>query len=206
MALCSPSCWCKLIGARGDAHTIILVGIALNAFLGAIIAATIANAVNAEDARSAMFWLNGDLTGRTMRDLGFAALPMLAGALYLLFTARDLNLLASGEAIAHTSGLNVTRTRHLILGAAALTTAAGVSITGVIAFIGLVIPHCVRLAWGADHRLLLPASALLGASGLLLADIAARMLWQPVALQTGTVTALVGAPFLLYLVLKRKST
>jgi hemin transport system permease hmuU len=192
----------QIVGGRGSSHTILLVGIALNAFLGAIIAAVIANAVNAEDARSAMFWLNGDLTGRTLSDIALVAVPLVVGMIGVMVYTRELNLLVVGEAIAHTSGIRVERTRQIVLFAAALTTAAGVAITGIISFVGLVVPHVVRLVWGSDHRLVLPTSALLGGTGLLLADLAARIIWQPVALQTGTVTALVGAPFLLVLVIR----
>ncbi|GAB3818952.1 iron ABC transporter permease [Tessaracoccus terricola] len=191
------------LGAGGNSTaSLLLVGIALNAFLGAIISAVVANAVNAEDARSAMFWLNGDLTGRTLDDLRLAILPLVLGVAVILFHARDLNLLALGDATAQTSGMNVRRVKHVVLAAAALATAAGVAVTGVISFVGLVVPHLVRLLWGGDHRILLPASALLGGIFLLGADTAARLVLQPVALQTGTVTALLGAPFLLVLVVR----
>ncbi|MCQ9370898.1 iron ABC transporter permease [Corynebacterium sp. 35RC1] len=192
----------QAIAARGSSHTILLVGVALNAFLGAVIAAVIANAVDAEDARSAMFWLNGDLTGTTMADIKLVILPLLLGMIVVGLHARELNLLAAGEAIAHTSGMQVGRTKQIVLFAAALTTASGVAITGIIAFVGLVVPHLVRLLWGSDHRLLLPASALLGGVLLVCADVTARLVWQPVALQTGVVTALFGAPFLLFLVIR----
>lgn len=193
------------LGAGGNSTaSLLLVGIALNAFLGAIISAVVANAVNAEDARSAMFWLNGDLTGLTLDDLRLAILPLVLGVAVILFHARDLNLLALGDATAQTSGMNVRRVKHVVLAAAALATAAGVAVTGVISFVGLVVPHLVRLLWGGDHRLLLPASALLGGIFLLGADTAARLVLQPVALQTGTVTALLGAPFLLVLVLRAR--
>lgn len=185
----------------GSTSSLLLVGIALNAFLGAIISATVANAEDAEDARSAMFWLNGNLTGRTMQDVGMSLAPMLIGVAIVLLCSRDLNLLSLGEATAATSGMNVGRTKHIILAGAALATGAGVAITGVISFVGLVVPHVVRLIWGSDHRFLLPASALMGAIFLLVADTAARMLFNPIVLQTGTVTAIIGAPFLLCLVL-----
>lgn len=191
------------LGSRGTSTaSLLLVGIALNAFLGAVISASIANAVNAEDARSAMFWLNGDLTGRTMADVRLAVLPLLLGVAVILFHARDLNLLALGDATAQTSGMDVRRVKHVVLAAAALATSAGVAVTGVISFVGLVVPHLIRLIWGSDHRFLLPASALAGAVFLIVADTAARMLFSPVVLQTGTVTALVGAPCLLFLVLR----
>lgn len=182
--------------------SLLLIGIALNAFLGAVISAIVANAADAERARSAMFWLNGDFTGMTLQDVGLVIIPLLLGIAVVIAHTRALNLLAAGDATAATSGLNVTRTRQIILAAAALTTAAGVAITGIISFVGLVVPHIVRLIWGDDHRFLLPASALLGGIGLVLADTAARTLWQPISLQTGTVTALIGAPFLLFLVIK----
>lgn len=127
--------------------------------------------------------------------------PLLIGVAIVLLCSRDLNLLSLGEATAATSGMNVGRTKHIILAGAALATGAGVAITGVISFVGLVVPHVVRLIWGSDHRFLLPASALIGAIFLLVADTAARMLFNPIVLQTGTVTAIIGAPFLLCLVL-----
>lgn len=95
------------------------------------------------------------------------------------------------------------RVSQLVLAAAALTTAAGVAITGIIAFVGLVVPHLVRLMFRSDHAFLLPASFFLGGTFLVVADTCARMIFNPVVLQTGTVTALVGAPFLLYLVMRR---
>lgn len=187
---------------RGSTASLLLVGIALNAFLGAFINAVVVNASDAEDARSAMFWLSGDLTGRSMADVELIALPILIGSVVILLHSRDLNLLALGDATAQTSGMDVRRTKHIVLAAAALATAAGVAVTGIISFVGLVVPHLVRLIWGSDHRFLLPASALLGASFLLSADTTARLLFEPVTLQTGTVTAFAGAPFLLFLVLR----
>lgn len=195
-----------LIGFAHRSHspaTLLLVGMALNAFLGAVIAAVIANAVNAEDARSAMFWLNGDLTGRTMADVATAIIPMVVGAGVVVVYARELNMLSLGEAAAQTSGVNVSRVSQLVLVAAALTTAAGVAITGIIAFVGLVVPHLVRLLIRSDHTVVLPASFLLGGIFLTVADTAARMIFNPVVLQTGTITALIGAPFLLFLVIRR---
>jgi iron complex transport system permease protein len=172
--------------------------------LGAIVAAALANARNPDDVRSVIFWLNGDLTGRTMHDVQLAVVPICAAIITVLFFGRDLNLLLLGEAIAQSSGVNVPVVRQTLLVLAALMTAAAVSITGVISFVGLVVPHAVRLVLGSDHRLLVPASALTGAIFLLVADVGARLLLQPVVLQTGTITALIGAPVLLALILRRK--
>ena len=198
----------QTVGYRGRGRstaTLLLVGMSLNAFLGAVIAAAIANASNPEDARSAMFWLNGDLTGRTMGDVALAVIPLLIGVAGVLLFARELNMLTLGEATAQASGVNVRRISQLVLTSAALATAAGVAITGVISFVGLVVPHLIRLMFRGGHGFLLPASFLLGGIFLTAADTAARLIFNPVVLQTGTITALIGAPFLLFLVLKGRN-
>lgn len=185
--------------------TLLLVGIALNAFLGAVIAALIANAPNSDDARSAYFWLNGDMTGVTMDDVTISVIPLIVGVVGVVIFSRELNMMALGEATAQSSGVAVRRVSHLVLAFAALATAAGVAVVGIISFVGLVVPHLVRLVAGPDHRFLLPASFFLGSVFLVTADTAARMLFDPVVLQTGTITALIGAPFLLVLVLRTRA-
>lgn len=190
--------------ASRSTASLLLVGMALNSFLGAITAALIANAPDEENARSAMFWLNGDLTGRTMADVWMVVAPLMIGVSGVLFFARELNMLALGEATAQSAGVNVRLVSNLVLAFAALATASGVAATGIIAFVGLVVPHLVRLVFGADHTFLLPASFLVGAIFLTSADTAARMIFNPVVLQTGTITSLIGAPFLLFLVLRKK--
>lgn len=188
-------------GARSTA-TVLLIGVAMNAFLGAITAALIANARNSEDSRSAMIWLNGDLAGRSMDDLAMVALPLFIGVLVVVVNARELDMLSLGTATAQSSGVDVRVVTQLILGGAALATAAGVAATGVISFVGLVVPHLVRLTIGSRHAVLLPACFLAGGVTLVLADTLARMILTPVVLQTGTITALLGAPFLVVLVLR----
>ncbi|MEX3505664.1 FecCD family ABC transporter permease [Corynebacterium sp. LK2510] len=192
----------QAVGSRGSNATLLLVGVALNSFLGAVIAAMVANARDSEDARSAMFWLNGDLTGSTFANVALVVGPVLLGSAGVVIHARELNLFALGEATAQSSGVAVKRVSHTVLACAALATAGAVATTGVISFVGLVVPHLIRLVAGADHRFLLPASFLVGASFLIVADTAARMLFNPVILQTGVITALIGAPFLLFLVLR----
>lgn len=190
------------MAGRGVA-TILLVGVALNSFLGAIIAAIVANAPNAEQARSAMFWLNGDLTGRTMDDVALVIVPILVGAVGVVVFYRELNMLSLGEDTAQSSGVAVKKVSHVVLGFGALATAGAVATCGVISFVGLVVPHLIRLVAGANHKFLLPASFLVGAIFLIVADTCARMIFDPITLQTGVVTALVGAPFLLFLVMRR---
>ena len=191
-------------GARGGGGaTLLLVGIALNAFLGAVISVAIANAPTSDDAMQAVFWLNGDLTAANWRDVGLAVAPIVIGLAVLLAAVPELNLFLLGDEQAATTGVRTVRTRQVLLALAALVTAAGVAVTGIIAFVGLVVPHLVRLVLGPDHRILLPVSMAVGAIFLALADLVARNLLDPVVLQTGTVTAFIGAPVLLVLVLRR---
>ncbi|WP_202637707.1 FecCD family ABC transporter permease [Bailinhaonella thermotolerans] len=190
------------IGAmsRGPA-TVLLAGIALNALLGALVSALVANAPDEQSLRGVVFWLQGDLDARTWEHVRLVLWPVLAGVAVTLVFSRDLNVMLLGDDAARAGGVDVTRTRHALLLLASLLTGVAVSVSGVIGFVGLVAPHVIRLALGADHRLLLPASALLGAVFLVLADTVARMTLAPVTLQTGVVTAFVGAPVFLLLVL-----
>lgn len=204
-ALCAVAIVHAIAGARGGAGaTLLLVGIAVNAFLGAVISAVIANAPSSDSAKQALFWLNGDLSGTTWPDVRAAILPMLLGSVVLLAFLRDLNLLLLGDEQAASTGMNVTRIRQVLLACAALVTAGSVAVTGVISFVGLVVPHAVRLVVGNDHRRLVPLSMAFGSVFLAAADVVARNILQPVVLQTGTVTALVGAPVLLYLVTRSR--
>lgn len=187
----------------GSGATLLLVGIALNAFLGAVISATIANAPHSDDAQQAMFWLNGDLTASNWQDIALAVGPITVGTVILMMLIPELNLFLLGEEQAAATGMRTVWIRQLLLALAALVTAAGVAVTGVISFVGLVVPHLIRLAIGPDHRSLLPISMCLGAVFLILADLVARSLFSPVALQTGTVTAFLGAPALLALILRQ---
>jgi len=186
--------------ARGLA-TVLLVGIALNALLGAVVSALVANAPDERALRGIVFWLQGDLDARTWEHVQLVLAPVLAGIAATALLARDLNVMLLGDDAARTGGVDVPRTRGVLLALASLLTGVAVAVSGVIGFVGLVAPHVIRLLASPDHRLLLPASALLGAAFLVTADTAARLLIAPLALQTGVVTALVGAPAFLGLVL-----
>ncbi|WP_456286562.1 iron ABC transporter permease [Microbacterium sp. JZ70] len=190
--------------AGGAPTTLVLVGIAFNALLGAVVAALLANASDTSAVQRALFWLNGDLTARTWGDAGVAAAPILVCTAVLCCAGAVLDLLSLSEEQAAATGVPAVAARQALLATAALATAAAVAVTGVISFVGLVVPHLVRLVVGGPHRRLLPLSAAAGAVFLVVADSAARLLFDPVVLQTGTVTALVGAPVLLLLVVRRR--
>jgi iron complex transport system permease protein len=186
-------------GGRTEVTTLLLVGLAVNALLGALTSFLTFRATDPQ-LRSIVFWLMGGMGAGTWPTLGMAV-PFLAVALLLLpRLGRPLNLLALGEGEAGHLGLDTERLRLAAIALAALATGAGVAVAGMIGFVGLVTPHLLRLAIGPDHRMLLPASALGGATLLVLADLAARMAVRPAELPLGVVTATAGAPFFLYLI------
>lgn len=189
---------------RNSIATLVLVGLAITAFLGGVVSAFVANARNEQEIRSIMFWLQGGLEARTWEHVRLALAPILIGVTGIVALGRDLNLLLLGEDLATSAGVAVRPVRWAVLGLAALVTGAAVAVTGVISFVGLVIPHALRLIIGTDNRMLLPASALGGAAFLVTCDTVARMAFQPVTLQVGVVTSLVGGPLFLLLVLRSR--
>ncbi|MBA4242976.1 iron chelate uptake ABC transporter family permease subunit [Ectopseudomonas mendocina] len=195
------------LGRRdGQTHvaTMLLAGIALTALAGAAIGLF---TYLADDAtlRTLTFWNLGSLNGASYARLWPLLLATLAVALWLPRRARALNALLLGESEARHLGFDVERLKRELVLCTALGVGAAVAAAGLIGFIGLVVPHLMRLLVGPDHRLLLPASALAGASLLLLADLAARLALAPAELPIGIVTALIGAPFFLYLLVRGRS-
>ena len=185
-------------GAALDTRVLLLAGVVVAAFFNAVILLLLTFA-DLEAFRAAMFWMMGSHANATWQGVAAAGGYLLAGALVLLALARPLNLLAIGEETAAHLGTHVERTKLLAYAAASLLAAGGVAVSGVIGFVGLVVPHVVRLLWGGDHRALLPASALLGASFLVLTDLVARLVVRPTELPIGVVTAFVGVPFFVWL-------
>ncbi|KAB0548176.1 iron ABC transporter permease [Pseudomonas argentinensis] len=184
--------------------TMLLAGIALNALAFACIGLF---TYLADDAtlRTLTFWNLGSLNGASYARLWPLLLVTLAVALWLPRRAQALNALLLGESEARHLGVAVERLKRELVFCTALGVGAAVAAAGMIGFIGLVVPHLVRLLVGPDHRVLLPASALAGASLLLLADLFARLILAPAELPIGIVTALIGAPFFLYLLLQGRT-
>ena len=187
--------------ARMDTRVLILSGVIIGAFFNAIILLMLTLA-DVESFRSAIFWMMGSLTGAEWASTGLLAVLLVPGALVLLSLARAFNLLSRGEEVAHYLGASVHRVKLTAYLAASLMVGAAVAAGGVIGFVGLIVPHAVRLAWGNDHRLLLPASALAGSAFLLLADTVARLVVAPAELPTGVVTAVVGVPLFVALLMR----
>ncbi|MFJ3820911.1 FecCD family ABC transporter permease [Streptomyces nodosus] len=185
-------------GGRTEVVTLILTGIAVNAFAGALIGLFLFFADTAAVNQIA-FWQLGSLSQATWPKV-LAVLPCAVLGLALApWYARRLDLLALGERPARHLGVEVERLRMVLVLVIALLTAAAVSVSGIIGFVGLVVPHLLRMVAGPGHRLLLPGSALLGALVLLAADLAARTAAAPAELPLGVLTALVGSPFFFWL-------
>ena len=187
-------------GGRTPVATLLLAGVAVQALLGAVVSLLLL--LSGENLREAIYWLMGHLHRSAWDDVAVAAPIVLGGFLLLLPYVRELNVLLLGEEDAHAVGVDVERTKLLLLAGASLVTAVAVSVAGVIGFVGLIVPHAVRLVVGPDHRVLLPASAFAGAAFLVATDTIARV--GAAELPVGIVTAFLGAPFFLYLLRDRE--
>ena len=187
-------------GGRTPVATLLLAGVAVQAFLGALISYMLVH--SGDSLRQAVIWMMGHLHATNWADVQFALPFAIVGVAVLGAFSRDMNVLLLGEEEAHQLGVNVERTKLLLLVIATIVTAAGVAVAGVIGFVGLVVPHMMRLIVGPDHRILLPTSALAGASFLVVADTLARA--GPAEVPVGIVTAAVGAPFFLFLLKRRE--
>lgn len=194
-----------LSGSSAERRTdrILLSGVIVNAFFSALIMFLVAVA-GSERLQGVIFWLMGDLGMAEKRDILLASLLMIAGFIVMFLHARELNIMLAGEDTALQLGINVKKTRMTLLLAASLLTAGAVSMSGIIGFVGLLIPHIARMLFGSDNRLLLPASLLFGAAFLIVADAIARTVIAPSELPVGVITALCGAPYFAYLMKRSK--
>ena len=188
---------------RGLSTTVLLLaGVTMTAFFSAL-TLSVQYMTDFADAFRTVRWLMGAL------DVGgygpvIAALPLLAASAAMVATLpRPLDLISLGADSASARGVNVERAERLALVSASLVTGAAVSISGPVAFVGLVVPHMVRLVVGSDHRLVLPASALFGATFLIGCDLIARTMFSPIELPVGIITAVIGGPFFLWLLVRR---
>lgn len=190
---------------RTSVTTLLLAGIAINALCGAG-TGLLTYLADDQQLRTLTFWSMGSLGGATWPAVGTAALFIAVPLLALPLLARTLNALLLGEAEAGHLGIAVQQMQRIIVALAALAVGAAVAVSGIIGFVGLVVPHLLRLALGPDHGFLLPGSALLGGALLLLADLLARTLVTPAELPIGILTALLGGPFFLALLLRWRRT
>ena len=192
------------VGGRFSMATLLLAGVAVNAFLGAVVSAIIIMLPDNEALREILFWLAGGLDSRSWEHVRISAPLILGGVAVIVLMSRDLNLMMLGDDEARSMGVRVGLARPALLAAAALATGAAVAVSGTIAFVGLVTPHVIRLVLGPDHRVLVPMSAAGGAVFVIVADTVARTIVQPAEFRVGVLTAFVGAPFFILLLIKNK--
>jgi len=182
-----------------------LAGVIFNSFAASLVT-VLKTLVAPETAQQLLFWLTGSIGYESGRTLLFAAIGTLLPTALLSTQGHALNLLALGDEGAASLGVDVARLRNTVFFASSVVVGIAVSLTGLVAFVGLLVPHLLRLAFGADHRLLIPASALGGAIFLVAADLGARLLFPLLGteLPAGALTALAGGPFFLFLFLRRQ--
>ena len=188
---------------RVPTETLLLAGIAVGFFLHAVVS-FLKLIASHEALRDVVLWLMGSFASSGWKDAAIAAPPIFIGCAVLMLLSQELNALQFGEETAMHLGMEVETVKRILLVAAALVTAVSVAVSGIIGFVGLVVPHIVRLLTGGDHRTLLPVSALSGGIFLLIADTAARTLNGPAEIPVGIITAAVGAPWFIYLLRRRK--
>jgi iron complex transport system permease protein len=190
------------VGKTLPMTTLILAGVALGALWGSIVSYLIIT--SGEKMHGIIFWLMGSFSLSDWSEVTIVLPYVLVGVVVILLYSRSLNIMQLDEEQAQQLGINVEKVKVILLAAATLVTAAAVSFVGTIGFVGIIIPHAVRLIWGPDYRFLLPLSVLTGAVFLIIADLVARTVLAPTEIPVGVITAICGAPFFLYLLRRRK--
>lgn len=190
------------MGGQNSAVRLLMAGIAVSAILSAVTSLIIFSAPNEHGIRTVLFWISGSLAGAKWEYLSIPAMVVLLGMFIMTAQYRSLNAMLMGEESAGTLGVDTARFRKLLLVITALLTGVIVAISGAIGFVGLMMPHIVRVIVGSDHRRVLPVSALLGAIFLIWADVFARLSFAPEELPIGIITSLCGGPFFIWLMLR----
>ncbi len=194
----------SLVRGRVEPYTQILIGVIFNTVAASLI--LVINAlVDLVRAQSIVFWLMGGIAIHTYAVIGIVALFIAVGAVILIREAPTLNLLALGDDAAEQLGVDIAASRRRVFAASSLLVGAAVSLTGVITFVGLIVPHVLRRIFGSDSRMLVPVSLVGGAAFLALCDLLARTVVAPSELPVGAITALAGGPFFIYLLRRRSS-
>jgi iron complex transport system permease protein len=188
------------VGGRILVSTLLLSGIAVSSFFSAIV--TIVTYYSGDRLGQIIFWIMGSFSSRTWHHVSIVLPYFLISLFVFIILSRDMNILVLGEETAQYLGINVEMVKGILLVSATLTTAASVSVTGIIGFVGLIIPHITRLLVGPDHRVLIPASALVGGIFMVLTDTISRTILTH-EIPVGIITSLLGAPFFIYLLKNR---
>ncbi|MTI46988.1 MAG: iron chelate uptake ABC transporter family permease subunit [Firmicutes bacterium] len=183
---------------------LLLSGIAIGQFFTAIMSFIMV--IHSNDLDKIIYWTLGSFSGKGWDQLISVAAPIIISIVVLNFFARDLNAMLTGEETAQNLGIEVEKVKLIILIIGAFLTAMAVSVSGIIGFVGLIIPHIVRLIVGSDHRILMPASAMVGGIFMIFADTLARTMISPTEIPVGIITAMFGGPFFIYLLRKKRKS
>lgn len=183
--------------------TLLLSGIALNFLLQSGLSMIMV--FNREQIERIVFWTMGSMSTASWSQVGILLIPVLMGVAFFRIFARDLNIMLMGEDVAQSLGIHVEKVRIILLMTASAVTAAAVSVSGIIGFVGLIVPHAVRMIIGPDHRQLIPFSILTGGVFLLVADTVARTVFAPSEIPIGVMTAFIGSPYFIYLLQRGKA-
>lgn len=194
----------KLVDRSMKMETIILTGIIFSSFLGSIISLMIA--LTGEELRQIIGWLLGSVSMRGWDYVNMALPFMVIGSILMWLSRRELNAMLFGEDRAKHLGVNVKQRKMMILIGGSMVTGAAVAVSGTIGFVGLVVPHIVRLLWGADHRHVLPLSLINGATLLIVCDLVSRTIISPTELPIGVITAFIGAPVFAFIFFNQRRT
>ena len=191
-------------GGKTPVNTLLLAGIAVTSLLSACSSLLLSlNIVNWQIAQEIVFWMMGGLDARSWTHVWLCAPFVVLGVIAAMFQARDLDLIQQGEETALSLGVDVESSKRFLALTAAMLTGAAVAVSGMIGFVGLVVPHAVRLLIGPSNRALIPASAVAGAVFLILCDLVARTIHPPVEIRLGVVTSLIGGPLFIALLMRR---
>lgn len=192
----------RLVDRSLKMETLILTGVIFSSFLGSLISLMIA--LSGEELRQVIGWLLGSVSMRGWPYVQMIIPFVIVGSIMLWTQRRELNVLLYGEERAKHLGVNVKRSKYLILAGGSILTGAAVAVSGTIGFVGLVVPHMTRMIWGSDHRHLLPLSFFNGATLLIICDLVARTIIVPRELPIGVITAFIGAPVFSYIFYKQR--
>ena len=192
------------IKGKVPVNTLLLAGVATGQFFTAIMSFIMT--ISTKDVNTIVFWTMGSFSGRGWNHVQIAIVPVLLGSIIIYTFSKDLNILLLGEDSAQNMGVETEKVKKIILITSVLITAFLVSVSGIIGFVGLIVPHIVRLVLGPDHRTLIPASGLIGGIFLIIADAISRTIIAPTEVPVGIITALAGGPFFIYLLRKYKRT
>jgi iron complex transport system permease protein len=190
------------VGNNLPVHNLLLAGIALSSFMSALMSFILL--FNNRELHQVVYWMLGSFAGKDWSHVRVTGVIVLSGITALWVFAKDLNAMLFGEETARHLGIDTERAKKLLLVIASFTVAAAVSVSGTIGFVGLIVPHIVRLIVGPDHRILLPAAALAGGAFLVAADTFARIALVPAEIPVGIITAFFGGPFFIYLLRRKK--